>query len=390
MKVSLLTGGGDKPYALGLLDALISRDIAVDFIGNDDMSTAEVVADIRVNFLNLRGNQDPATPALHKIARVLKYYLRLLWYATITESRTFHILWLNKFILFDRSVLNLYYKLLGKKLVFTAHNIDDKERDGGNNIFNRASLRILYGLVDHIFVHTNKMKSDLIHDFSVPGSKISVIPFGINNTLPKSSMTRQEARKKLGLEGQDKVALFFGNIAPYKGLELALHALDQLRRRDEGYRLIIAGQIKDCQAYWETIESLVKSLDLSKHLIKKIEYIPDEEVETFFKASDVLLLPYKFIYQSGVLFLSYSFGLPVIATDVGSLREDIVEGVTGMVCRPDDPDDLADAINRFFDSDLYKNLEQNQKAIMDYGNKRYSWEEVASITSHVYEHLAKQ
>ena len=387
MKISLLTGGGDKPYALGLLDALISKDITVDFIGSDDLSTADSMADQRVNFLNLRGDQNSAVPVVRKIIRVSRYYLRLLLYAARTDSIVFHILWANRFVLLNRVLLNVYYKLLGKKLVFTAHNVNEKERDGGDSFFNRLTLRALYGLVDHIFVHTNKMKTQLIEEFNLTEAKISVIPFGINNTLPKSNLNKLKARTILQLGNEEKVLLFFGNIASYKGLEFAIDALDRLRKSDDSFRLIIAGQIKGSQIYWNDIERLIEDLDLSKHVIKRIEYIPDKDVEIFFKSSDVLILPYKFIYQSGVLFLSYSFGLPVIATDVGSLREDILEGKTGMLSRAEDADDLADTIGRYFKSELFRNLEQSRKEIIEYGNKKYSWEEVSDITRAVYTKL---
>lgn len=387
MKVSLLTGGGDTPYALGLLGALISKDISVDFIGNDEMGKADIVANKNVNFLNLRGNQNSAAPLVQKFIRVLRYYLRLTKYAAANDSRIFHILWFNKLILFDRTILNIYYKLLGKKLVFTAHNVDERERDGGNNVLNRLSLKILYNLVDHVFVHTTKMKSQLIEEFGMAETKITVIPFGINNTLPKSNLTKSEARARLRLKDNDKVLLLFGNIAPYKGLEYALHAIDRLRKNDDTFRLIIAGQIKGCQPYWKELERIIDEHHLGMYVIKKNEYIPDDDVEVYFKASDVLVLPYKFIYQSGVLFLSYSFGLPVLASDVGSLREDVVEGRTGMICRAEDPDDLADKIARYFQSDLYKYLNRNRRDIISYGNEKYSWDEVASKTYAVYETL---
>ena len=387
MKVSLLTGGGDKPYALGLLNALVSKGVIVDFIGNDEMSSAEIVAHKSVNFLNLRGNQNPAASKVQKITRVLRYYLRLIRYTATTDSPILHILWFNKFLLFDRTLLNIYYKLLGKKLVFTAHNIDEKERDGSNNYLNRLSLKILYNLVDHIFVHTAKMKSQLVHEFNIAETKVSVIPFGINNTIPKSDLTKIEARGRLHLKDHEKVLLFFGNIAPYKGLEYAMYAMDQLRNKDDSFRLIIAGQIKDCQAYWEKLERIAESLDIGKYIIKKVEYIPDEDVEVFFKSSDVLLLPYKFIYQSGVLFLSYSFGLPVIATDVGSLREEIIEGETGFICKPEDPKDLAQKIGLYFQSDLYRNLEATRKGIMEYARERNSWQKVGQITYEIYKEL---
>ena len=87
------------------------------------------------------------------------------------------------------------------------------------------------------------------------------------------------------------------------------------------------------------------------------DYIPDSETELYFKAADVLALRTQDIFQSGVLFLGYSFGLPVVVTDVGSLRQDVVEGRTGFVCRPEDPHDLAASIARFFSSDLFRNLD---------------------------------
>lgn len=387
MKVSLLTGGGDKPYAIGLVDALVSKGVTVDFIGNDEMSNAEIVAQKNVIFLNLRGDQNPAASIIEKISRVLIYYWRLLKYATTTDSTLFHILWLNKFLLFDRTLLNVYYKLLGKQLVFTAHNIDEKERDGGNHFLNRLSLKILYTLMDHIFVHTTKMKSQLIREFKIKEDKVTVIPFGINNTIPTSHLTKAEARAELQLRDQEKVLLFFGNIAPYKGLEYVIEAIDRLRNKEDTFRLIIAGRIKECQPYWERLQRFIENHNLSNYIIKKIEYIPDEEVEVFFKSSDVLLLPYKFIYQSGVLFLSYSFGLPVIATDVGSLREEIIEGETGFICKPEDPQDLSKKIDLYFKSELFKNLEKNQKIIKQYANERYSWDKVGEITYGVYKTL---
>lgn len=389
LKVSLLTGGGDKPYALGLLDALVSKGMIVDFIGSDELGTAEIVHHENVNFLNLRGSQNPDVSVLQKCARVSRYYLRLLQYAATTDSGLFHILWTNRFPLLDRVILNFYYKFLGKRLILTAHNVNEKERDGGDGLFNRLTLRTLYTLMDHIFVHTNKMKDQLNKEFNVKEAKVSVIPFGINNTVPSSELTKSEARDRLQLDERHKVMLFFGNIAPYKGLDSAIDALGRLKVKDDSYRLVIAGQVKGCQEYWNLIERAIEDRHLGEHVIKKIEHIPDEIVEVYFKAADVLILPYKFIYQSGVLFLSYNFGLPVIATDVGSLSEDILEGKTGMICRAGDSTELANTIDRYFDSRLFRDSENARMDIQVFGNSNYSWQEVAKIIHPVYDSMMK-
>ena len=107
--VSLLTGGGDKPYALGLGAALAAQDIYLDFIGSDDVNGDELRDPSHVNFLNLRGDQRTDVGGLQKALRILRYYFRLIRYAAAARPRIFHLLWNNKFEVFDRTVLMLYY-----------------------------------------------------------------------------------------------------------------------------------------------------------------------------------------------------------------------------------------------------------------------------------------
>jgi D-inositol-3-phosphate glycosyltransferase len=388
LSVALLTGGDDKPYALGLATALTSEGVLVDFIGSDDLNVPELLNNSRVNFLNLRQDQTENVSYRKKFQRILAYYGRLVCYAAAAKPRIFHILWNNKFEFIDRVLLMLYYKALGKKIVFTAHNVNAAKRDSRDSFLNRLSLRIQYGLTNHIFVHTERMKRELSTDFGVPESKTSVIPFGINNTSPATGITTSEAKQRLGVGPDDKTALFFGQIAPYKGLEYLIGALIELGRNKKEFRLIIAGKVKKGYAdYWEEVRRKIATSEIRDQIIERVEHIPDEEVELYFKATDVLIVPYVHIAQSGVPFLAYSFGLPVIATDVGSLGEDIVEGRTGFVCEPQDSADLAKTILRYFESELFNNLENQRLEIRRYANERYSWDRVAAITTRVYSNV---
>jgi glycosyltransferase involved in cell wall biosynthesis len=99
------------------------------------------------------------------------------------------------------------------------------------------------------------------------------------------------------------------------------------------------------------------------------------------------VLPYTQIFQSGVLFLAYSFGLPVIAADVGSLKEDIIEGRTGLVFEPENADDLARALRRYFEGDLFASLEDRRVQIRSHAQTRHSWETVAQMTKATYGQL---
>jgi D-inositol-3-phosphate glycosyltransferase len=384
-EVTLLTGGDDRPYALGMASALAKRAISVDFIGSDKLDAPELHCTPLIAFLNLRGDQSEDAPFRRKFVRILTYYVRLIKYVLQSRPRIFHILWNNKFEHFDRTLLMLYYRLFGKQIVFTAHNVNMRKRDGHDSWFNRLSLSIQYRLCHQILVHTPAMKDELVTDFGIPSSRVTVIPFGINNTCPSTALRRQEARERMGLGPGDKVLLFFGRIAPYKGLEYLISAFGELAKRDAGYRLLIAGKVKKGQAaYWTGIKKRIDASEFRTQVVARIEHIPDNEVEWYFKAADVVVIPYVEIFQSGVPFLSYSFGIPVIATDVGSLRDDIVEGETGFVVQPQASSDLAAKIEKYFRSDLFYDLENRKVRIKAYANERYSWDKVAAIAEQIY------
>jgi glycosyltransferase involved in cell wall biosynthesis len=388
--VALLTGGGDKPYVFGLATELMSKGAAVDLIGSDELDCPEFQAKPGVNFLNLRGDQRYDASFAGKVFRVSLYYAKLILYATTATPKIFHILWNNKFESFDRTLLMAYYRLLGKSTVLTVHNVNAGRRDSKDTPFNRLTLRLQYRLADHIFVHTEKMKLELIEDFGVQVGRVTVIPFGINNAVPNTCLSQSEAKRRLGIKDDKKTILFFGRITPYKGLEYLVAAFQQVLARRDDYRLIVAGRPEnDCQSYWSAIQERIQDDVRGGRVLLRADHIPDDETELYFKAADVLVLPYTQIYQSGVLFLGYSFGLPVLAADVGSLKDEIVEGETGYVFRSEDPIDLATTIERYFASNLFANLSSRRQEIQNFAADRHSWEVVGQVTMSVYADLLR-
>jgi glycosyltransferase involved in cell wall biosynthesis len=390
MNVGLLTGGVDRPYVFGLAMALISKGVGLEVVGSDEVDRPEFQETPRLRFLNLRGSQRYDVSLAVKIRRVLLYYARLIRYAAVAEPKVFHVLWNNKFDFFDRTLLMLYYKLQRKKIALTAHNVNAGTRDSNDSFLNRFTLRMQYRLADHIFVHTERMKNQLVQGFGIRPRDVTVIPFGINNSVPDTALTRAGAKQRLGVENV-KTILFFGRIGPYKGLEFLVEAFERLAAKDEGYRLIIAGELAPgCEKYYRDIQQSISSDAVRVRIIQKNQYIPDDETELYFKAADVLVLPYTQVFQSGVLFLGYNFGVPAIATDVGSLKEDIVEGKTGFISRPRDPVDLARTIERYFASDLFSGLNDRRGEIREYARARHSWDVVGEMTRLVYTRLVEQ
>src|SRR5436190_20737220 len=202
--IALLTGGGDKPYALGMAEALTSAGIEIELIGSDDLSVPVLLNNPRVKFYNLRRDQRSEVSVGAKIMRVALYYWRLIRYAATAKPRIFHILWNNKIQLFDRTMLMLYYRLLGKKVVLNAHNVNAGKRDTNDSWMNRLSLKVQYSLSDHIFVHSERMKTELISEFDIDSDTVSAIPFGINNSVPNTALSTMAAKQQLGRGSSDK------------------------------------------------------------------------------------------------------------------------------------------------------------------------------------------
>jgi D-inositol-3-phosphate glycosyltransferase len=388
--VALLTGGADRHYACALGKAIASSGVALDLVGNTEMNSSEMRSFDNMRVLALYAMPRPGQSLLRKLLSYIVVYVRLICYATAPSPCILHILWDYKIPFFDRTLLLLYYKLLGKKIVFTAHNVNRAERDGVDSPWNRLTLRIQYSLVDHIFVHTQRMKDQLAHSFKIRASKVTVIPFGAGGMVPISSLNSGEAKLRLGLRESDRTILFFGRIARYKGLDLLVDAFGRIALHDRDYRLIIAGEsTTDWAHHWKEVHDTIESSPMREQVVQDIRHIADDEMEIYFKAADVLVLPYRQIFQSGVLFMSHSFGLPVIATDTGAFRDEILEGTNGYLCRPNDPEDLAKSIEAYFSSELFRNLDERRASIQNFLRMSHSWDTVAKTTCDVYARISQ-
>lgn len=388
--VALFTGGIDRSYTFGLVMELLAKGAVLDVIGSDFVDFEEFHGKQGLNFLNLQGSRRPDVSLTKKVFRLSIYYARLFRYATTAKPRIFHILWNNKFELFDRTLLMVFYKALRKSIVLTVHNVNANRRDSKDSYLNRITLRIQYRLADHIFVHAEKSKLELEDEFGVDGRRVTVIPFGINNAVRNTSLTSAEAKQRLGIPDDKKAILFFGRITPYKGLEYLISAYQQRQSQRDDCRLIIVGRPEnDCQAYWSALQERIREDESEGRVLLRAYHIPDDETELYFKAADVLVLPYRQIYQSGVLYLGYSFGLPILAANVGSLKDEIVEGKTGFAFESEDSDDLASTIEKYFASDLFTNLKDRRQEIREFARAKHSWDVVGQMTMDVYAGLLR-
>ena len=176
---------------------------------------------------------------------------------------------------------------------------------------------------------------------------------------------RDEARRTLGLSGN--VALFFGHVRPFKGLDIALRAWRLLKT---DVTLVVAGEA------WFKSEDEYRELARGLGSVRfDFRFIPDAEIATYFAAADVVLAPYRIEAQSGVALTAFHFARPVIATSVGGLPEIIEEGRNGMLVPPEDPQSLAAAIDAFFARSDRSGMERQAAD----SARKYSWEEYGAL-----------
>lgn len=152
------------------------------------------------------------------------------------------------------------------------------------------------------------------------------------------------ARQALGLDQNKKYILFFGFVRKYKGLDLLLRAFADKHFRNSGFGLIVAGEFYDDE---ELYRQVVTENELEKDVIFFNRFIKDEEVALFFSAADIVAQPYRTATQSGVSQIAFHFGIPVLVTDVGGLREIVPDRKCGYVVNPD-PGEIASALLDYF------------------------------------------
>lgn len=192
----------------------------------------------------------------------------------------------------------------------------------------------------------------------------------IYNCYNFHQINRDSARAKLNLSDK-KVILFFGYIKPYKGLELLLNAFPMILKNLPEAHLLIVGEVYgEDRVYFDLIETLKIQDKVDFHN----KFVKNEEVEIFFKAADVLALPYLTATQSGVVQIAYDFGLGAVCTPVGGLPELVINNKTGCVAKDISEEAFTEAIIEYFKIDqasLKKNIETE--------NKKYSWQKFTEL-----------
>jgi D-inositol-3-phosphate glycosyltransferase len=254
-------------------------------------------------------------------------------------------------------------------IICLADNIIPHEHRPGDRLQTNYFMQRIDGLVamsQSVLKDGNSFRADLPQGFCphpIFDNYGEKWPFGL-------------AKQKLKLDLNTRYLLFFGFIRDYKGLDLLIGAFADERLRKFPVKLLVAGE------YYSSPEPylrLIADYHLDGLVELRTDFIPDDEVNLYFSAADMVVQPYKSATQSGVTQIGYHFNKPMLVTNVGGLSEIIPDGKIGYVVEPD-IQEIANALVDFYENDRVAEFETN---IVE-EKKKFSWPNMVNTFVSVY------
>lgn len=236
------------------------------------------------------------------------------------------------------------------------HNVKPHEK----RFFDKAATNYFLNNHDGFVVLSDAVEKDLLE--VNPKAKVLKLKHPNYNHFG-TKINQKEAIETLGLDFEKKTILFFGIIREYKGLDVLIDAFGSL---SDEFQLIIAGE---CYGSFEKYSLQIEKNKNKDRIKLHLKYISDQEVATFFSAADVCILPYKSATQSGITAISHHFCVPIIATDVGGLKETIKNGQNGLIVESAETEKIKYALEKYFKEALKLKFEEK----LTEENEENSW-----------------
>ena len=246
------------------------------------------------------------------------------------------------------------------KSIVVVDNALPHKRQVGDFVLGRYFFKVVQGCV----VMSSAVGRDL--DKLKVSCPRAFAPHPIYDTFGEPA-DRVQARKKLQLDQDSPVILFFGFIRQYKGLHVLIDSMQEIKHELPDIRLLVAGEFYENET---ECKEKIEEFGLSEQVSLFNQYIPKNEVADYFAAADVVVQPYLSATQSGVAQVAYHFEVPIITSNVGGLAEVIPHEKAGLIVPPNDSSALAKAIIRYFSDEMQDELTRGVKQ----QKKRFGWD----------------
>jgi glycosyltransferase involved in cell wall biosynthesis len=301
--------------------------------------------------------------------------LSWLWAGLTLHGKVVHAQWWSYALAPVYIVTLMMARIRARRVVMTLHNLSPHNASW----WQRTLYRLVFRLADQFVVHSELNRRAFLKAYPVAHGRVSVVPMGMHAN--EGAQAPADARRALGLSDDAFIVLAFGNIRPYKGIDVLLQALRRLI--DEGHDVVVLIAGKPWGSF-EPYQRLIEELCLQDHVVTRLEYVSDAEIPVIFGAADLAVYPYTaFDAQSAAATLALAFGLPLIVSDVGGLP-DFAEDERAIV-PPSNTEALATAIARVMtDSTLRDAFAATSRRLAG----QLGWDDIAEKTIDTYRGLA--
>ena len=355
--------GGMNYYDISLINSLRGHSEAYlftcDEVGVDEYNKGYVFKTF--------GNLWKIKSKFFKFLFFFYAFLKTLIYFLTLQIRVCHFHFFKFTIL--EFIQILIMKIFQRKIVVTVHDVESFEAKDNSLI-----VKMSFFFIDHAIVHNEFSLQSLRNYYD---GTCSIIKHG--SYVDFFERTGRDFANSTGpLE-----ILFFGQIKNVKGLDILINSLGILKNSGLVFRLRISGK------FWKSDDThyklLVSENGLEEYVYFDTRYIPDEEVYSIYSAADIVVLPYKKIYQSGVLLMAMSIGVPVLVSDLIPMKDVVSDGENGFLFKSENCADLA---NKIFEIAQDRNL---LKSAADHGYetmcKEFGWKEIGIRTAQIYDNI---
>lgn len=334
--VICVSHGFQTNYERGFCNGLAARGVNVTLIASNRTDFAGLQAE--VSAVNLRGSQAVKRSKLAKLMNMIRYHLSLMTFVVLQRRAVIHVMGLIWPVFLCGVVQGLWFRLACGRYVLTVHDILPEVKDAERY---RRLCRWSYRLPHQLVVHTSRMKDVLVRDFDVPASRVTVMEHGIEPLSTPAPMAPDPVPSLRTAEAP-VLLVAFGAVTTRKGTDLLLQALEGV---GFSYRLVIAGICVD-PAFRDLLEAQVAGHSQRNSIEWCDGFLEETQANALLQAADALVLPYRHIDQSGVLFQALRFGVPVVATRVGQFESYVTEEV-GELALTEDVNSIRQALQRW-------------------------------------------
>lgn len=303
----------------------------------------------------------------NKLFQAINFFIGMFRACVVCKNKNINTVILHLFSTQLMSFLAFFIcKLFGLKIIAISHDVSSFASDD-NSLFKNL---IYKNWSSKIVVHNQFSFDALCHSVDGIQDKLSIIKHGSFVDMPDDDISKSAAFKKLNLDPNFKYILFFGQIKKVKKLDVLLQAMTDV---DSDTKLIVAGKVwKD---NFDDYQKIIDNHKLSDKVIIDIQFISDVKRELYFKIADLMVLPYQEIYQSGVLLMSMSYGIPCLVSDIPPFKEIISDQINGFLFESNNNKDLAQKINSILSNDEVLKLVANQS--IESMKNQYNWTKIA-------------